>query len=148
MLFTVLLSLRPPLTIGTFRGFIFLRLLNSTKTRRLPFYLPYNGRIYFLPLALFICLHVWESLVTLMTPSRLHTIIIKERPLAMTVAVATVAAAAVFTAVAATTTTVTTAAAVAMIVVVATAAAAAAAAAGMATVMKAATTGRWWWGRL
>ncbi len=33
MLFTVLLLLRPPLTIGTFRGFIFLRSLNSTKTR-------------------------------------------------------------------------------------------------------------------
>jgi hypothetical protein len=79
-----------------------------------------------------------------------HNKLIKERSLAMTVAVATVAAAAVFMAVAAMTTTVTTAAAVAAIVVVATAAAtvAAAAAAAMATAMKAATTGRWWWGRL
>jgi hypothetical protein len=106
------------------------------------------GQIYFLSLALFICLHVWESLVTLMTPSRLHTIIIKERPLAMMVAVGTVAAAAVFMAVAVTMTTVTMAAAVAAIVVVATAAATAAAAAVMVTAMKAVTTGQWWWGRL
>ncbi len=39
MLFTVLLLLRPPLTIGTFCGFIFLRSLNSNKTCRLPFYI-------------------------------------------------------------------------------------------------------------
>ncbi len=39
MFFTVLLLVRLPLTIGTFRGFIFLRSLNSTKTRRLPFYI-------------------------------------------------------------------------------------------------------------
>jgi hypothetical protein len=39
MLFTVLLLLRPSLTIGTFRRFIFLRLLNLTKMRRLPFYI-------------------------------------------------------------------------------------------------------------
>ncbi len=140
--------LRPPLTISTFCGFIFLCLLNSTKMRRLPFYLPYNGQIYFLPPALFIHLHVWESLVTLIMPLHLHTIIIKERPLVMTVAVGTVAAAAVFMGVAATTMTVTMAAAVAAIVVVVTAAATAAVAAAMETAMKVATTGRWWWGRL
>jgi hypothetical protein len=34
--YTTIHEFRPPLTIGTFRGFIFLRSLNSTKTRRLP----------------------------------------------------------------------------------------------------------------